>query len=153
MKRVTRILTTLAIVLAGPTAQAEVTGNMGWMSDYLFRGIPLSSSSAMLGLDWAQDEGGFYTGVWAANVDPGAELDFYGGYSGQVNEFGYAVGAIIYTFTDAFDETATEVNLSGSWQILSHSNSHKKFQHAHCQIHAARPEPDKSNRRLIITRD
>ncbi|MFB3078820.1 MAG: TorF family putative porin, partial [Lysobacterales bacterium] len=81
MKRVTRILTTLAIALAGATAQAEVTGNIGWMSDYIFRGIPLANSSAMLGLDWSQDEDGFYTGVWAGNVDPGAEVDFYGGYT------------------------------------------------------------------------
>lgn len=49
MKRVTRISTILAIASAGATAQAEVTGNIGWMSDYIFRGIPLANSSAMLG--------------------------------------------------------------------------------------------------------
>ena len=119
MKRVTRILTTLAIASVAATAQAEVTGNVGWMSDYIFRGIPLSNSSAMLGLDWAQDEGGFYTGVWAANVDPGAELDLYGGYTGQVGEIGYGIGVTVYTFTDAFDENATEFNLSGSWKFLA----------------------------------
>jgi uncharacterized protein (TIGR02001 family) len=119
MKRVTRILTTLAIALAGATAQAEVTGNIGWMSDYIFRGIPLANSSAMLGLDWSQDEGGFYTGVWAANVDPGAEMDFYGGYTGQVDDFSYGIGFTVYSFTEAFDENATELNLSGSWKFLS----------------------------------
>ena len=37
------------------------------MSDYVFRGIPQSSSSAYGGVDF--ESGGFYLGTWFADLD------------------------------------------------------------------------------------
>jgi uncharacterized protein (TIGR02001 family) len=76
------------------------------------------------GVDYA-DDSGFYVGTWASNIDwgsskPNYELDFYGGYGGEVGEFGYDVSAIYYAYPDADgDADFAEIGLSGSWRMLS----------------------------------
>jgi uncharacterized protein (TIGR02001 family) len=42
------------------------SGNIGFMSDYMYRGIHQSSSSAMGGLDL--EYGNFYVGTWFADL-------------------------------------------------------------------------------------
>lgn len=108
----------LILVAVSVTAQAEVTGNVGWDSKYIFRGIPQSDSSANGGVDWESDAG-FYLGVWGADVDEGLEIDYYGGFNGQAGEFGYSIGATYYDYTDNFDDTYKELNLGASWKWLS----------------------------------
>ena len=63
----------LALILLAGTAQAELTGNLGFASEYHYRGILQKSSSASGGLDYEQ--GGFYAGTWAADVGDGLEVD------------------------------------------------------------------------------
>lgn len=106
MKRSVMIL----MLLAAQSASAEWSANMGWQSEYIFRGIPQSTSSAQGGLDY--ESGGFYIGTWAADVGLGAEIDGYGGYSWQVDDFSFGVGATGYFYTDDFDDTYREINLS-----------------------------------------
>jgi uncharacterized protein (TIGR02001 family) len=50
-----------AALLAAGAASAELTGNVGFMSNYVFRGVEQNDSSAMGGLDWSYN--GFYLGV------------------------------------------------------------------------------------------
>lgn len=92
----------------------DTSANIGYNSEYIFRGIPQKSSSAFAGFDIGS--GGFYGGVWTADVGDGLEIDYYGGYGFEVGEFNFGVGGTIYTFTGDFDDTYREVNLSAGWR-------------------------------------
>ena len=105
---------TTGLLLASP-ALAEWSANLGWMSDYHFRGVFQSDSSTSGGVDY--EENGFYVGTWAADVDDGLEVDGYFGYGGEVGDFGYGVGYTGYFYTGDFDDTYQEINLSGSYGI------------------------------------
>ena len=110
----------LAATLAAasvPAHAAEVSANIGYMSQYIFRGIPQSTSSAMGGLDLSA--GGFYLGTWGADVTEGLEIDFYGGYGFEAGDFNFSVGGTLYTYTDDFDDNYQEINLSAGWKFLT----------------------------------
>lgn len=95
----------------------EVTGNIGWNSEYIFRGIPQDDSSPFGGLDI--EHLGFYAGTWAADVGDGLEVDLYGGYGGEIDEFSYAIGFTSYMYTDDFDDDYLELNLSGGFKFFT----------------------------------
>ena len=103
-----------AALLATGTASAEITANLGFMSNYVFRGIEQNDSSAMGGLDF--EKSGFYLGIWSADVEKGLEIDYYGGYNFSLGEFDFGVGGTYYDYTDNFDDNYTEANLSASWR-------------------------------------
>jgi uncharacterized protein (TIGR02001 family) len=107
----------LLCTLSGAVQAAEVTANIGYMSEYIFRGISQSDSSAMGGVDASAN--GFYLGTWAADVDQGLEVDLYGGYNGEVGDFSYGIGATGYFYTDDFDDDYREINLSLGYKIFS----------------------------------
>lgn len=111
------VATTLACAWASTSQALEVTANGGFMSDYVFRGIFQAESSAFGGLDL--DLNGFYLGTWAADVGEGLEVDFYGGYAGEVGDFSYGIGATGYFYTDDFDDDYEEINLSAGWRFLT----------------------------------
>lgn len=113
-------LTTVALGLSGLSAPAfavDLSANIGYNSEYIFRGIPQKSSSAMGGLDL--ESGGFYLGTWAADVGDGLEIDYYGGYGFEVGAFNFGVGGTYYSYTGDFDDTYKEVNLSAGWSFLT----------------------------------
>ena len=109
----------LLVTLLGlcATAQAEWSANLGWASEYHFRGIFQHASSASGGVDF--ERGGFYAGTWAADVGDGLEVDGYFGYGGEVDDFGYGIGYTGYFYTGDFDDTYQEINLGGSYGLLS----------------------------------
>lgn len=113
-----------ALVLGSMTTAAtaaEVSGNAGFVSEYLFRGVPQTDGNAAAqgGLDVAYDTG-FYVGTWASSVDngtdSGVEVDLYGGWGGEAGDFSYGIGGTYYTYTDDVDEDYAELNLSGGWK-------------------------------------
>ena len=106
----------IALLRSG-LAQAQLSANVGWASEYHFRGILQKVSSASAGLDY--ESGGFYVGTWAADVGDGLEVDGYFGYAGEVEDFGYSVGFTGYYYTGDFDDTYQEINLGGSYGPLS----------------------------------
>lgn len=104
-----------SVALAATPAQAvDVSANIGYNSEYIFRGIPQKNSSAFGGLDLKA--GGFYLGTWAADVGDGLEIDYYGGYGFDVGDFSFGVGGTYYSYTGDFDDTYKEVNLSAGWK-------------------------------------
>ncbi len=110
----------LTISLLSVPAQVlavDLSANIGFNSQYIYRGIPQEKSSAFGGLDL--EAGGFYLGTWGADVGDGAEIDFYGGYLFEVGDLNFGVGGTIYTYTGGFDDTYQEVNLSAGWKILT----------------------------------
>jgi len=109
-------LVLLAFLITG-TAQAEVSANLGFASDYHYRGIFQASSSVNGGLDF--EKNGFYAGTWAADVKDGLEIDGYFGYGGEIGQFAYSIGYTGYFYTGGFDDTYQEINLGGSYGLLA----------------------------------
>ncbi|HET7203640.1 MAG TPA: TorF family putative porin [Steroidobacteraceae bacterium] len=104
-------LAAVGLTFAAMTAQAEVTGTIGAVSDYDFRGVSLSAKDPALqgSIDYAHDSG-FYAGVWGSNIDYGddvdgdLEVDVYAGFANQINDdLGYDVGLVYYTYPGADD--------------------------------------------------
>ena len=112
-----------ASLLAGVTApaQADFSANIGYASEYIFRGILQKNSSASAGLDF--EAGGFYAGTWAADVGDGLEVDGYLGYMLELGEFSVGAGFTGYYYTDDFDDTYEEINLMAGWRFISVSYS------------------------------
>ena len=112
-----RIITSLALLMVCSGAHAEITGNIGFLSDYIYRGVPQAASVANGGLDWDQD--GWYLGAWGAAVKPGVEVDVYGGYKHTFdNDIMLGAGFTGYYFSDDFDDTYQEVNLYAGFKAV-----------------------------------
>ena len=111
------VKTGLALILLAGTAQADFSANVGWASDYYFRGILQSPTSPSGGLDY--ESNGFYVGTWAADVYDGLEVDGYFGYGGEAGDFNYSVGYTGYFYTGDFDDTYQEINLGGGYGIAT----------------------------------
>ena len=110
--------TGIALALTATAANAtEFSANIGFASEYIYRGIPQSRSSASAGLDLTA--GGFNLGVWGADVSDGIEIDYYGGYGFEAGDFNFSVGGTLYTYTDNFDDTYLEANVGAGWKFLS----------------------------------
>jgi uncharacterized protein (TIGR02001 family) len=124
MKKVTRFIpaaiaaSIFAASLNVAPASAEVSANVGFASEYYFRGILQKDASASAGLDY--EEGGFYAGTWAADVGDGLEVDLYTGY-GMEFESGFSLGLGFtgYYYTGEFDDTYEEINLTGGFDAFS----------------------------------
>ena len=117
-----KVIVSIGVLLLGFLYQQQVSAqdfsaNIGYNSEYIFRGIPQHSSSAFGGFD--VEGAGFNAGVWAAYVGDGIELDYYGGYGFKVGEFGFLIGGTLYTYTGDFDDEYREINLSASWRFIS----------------------------------
>jgi len=113
-------LPTLALAEDAPASPHTVTGNVGLVSDYVWRGISQSSHNPAIqgGFDYAHASG-FYAGVWGSNVswiaDSGAvatgsvgmELDTYLGFKGAFAEdFSYDAGFIRYNYLGKYTPAA-----------------------------------------------
>ena len=110
-------LVLVAAAAAPATSNAQFSANIGWVSEYLYRGIFQEDSSAFGGFDYAM-ENGFYAGTWGADVGDGLEYDLYFGFAGGDN-FTYKIGFTGYYYTDDFDDTYQEVNLGIGYGIFA----------------------------------
>ncbi len=103
--------------------EISYSANLGFMSDYMYRGIHQSSSSAMGGFDI--EYGNFYLGTWFADLQEdgwvegshrGFEYDVYAGFGFDITDsISASLGYTIYRYTDkgasAFDDDYDEVNI------------------------------------------
>jgi uncharacterized protein (TIGR02001 family) len=110
-------LTVMLSAVSMPALAIDMSANIGYNSQYIYRGIPQKNSSAFGGFDLGTN--GFYAGVWGADVGDGIEIDYFGGYGFDVGDFNFGVGGTIYTYTGNFDDTYREVNLSAGWKWLT----------------------------------
>ena len=95
--------------LAVPSiAHAELSANIGAVSNYMFRGLTQTEGASAIqgGVDY-EDASGLYAGTWVPTIDFGAEatheLDLYFGFAGDVEGIAYDVGYIYYAYIDAPD--------------------------------------------------
>lgn len=97
---------------AEPASPHTLTGNVGFFSQYIFRGLTQTNAKPALqgGFDYSHSSG-LYAGTWASNIswlqDGGqynsggsAEIDFYGGFKGTFgkSDFTYDVGGLYYWY-------------------------------------------------------
>lgn len=106
-----------ALLGVSAAANADVSANLGFASEYYYRGIFQESTSANGGLDY--EKGGFYAGTWAADVGDGLEVDGYLGYGFDVGEVSLSVGYTGYFYTGDFDDTYQEINLGAAVSLFS----------------------------------
>ncbi|MBT3549026.1 MAG: hypothetical protein HOI56_02590 [Gammaproteobacteria bacterium] len=89
--------------------ESSVSYNVGYMSDYWYRGVYQSTSAVSFGADY--ENGGIYIGTWWADVDTGLEHDYYAGYGFNAMGADLYVGLTGYYYTDNFDSDYEEVNM------------------------------------------
>ena len=109
----------LLCTLAPNVLADELSYNIGYASEYHFRGILQKNSSASAGVDYAADSG-FYIGSWAADVGDGLEVDAYLGWGFETEDgFSGSVGFTGYYYTGEFDDTYQEINFNFGYNIIS----------------------------------
>jgi uncharacterized protein (TIGR02001 family) len=114
---------------------AEISGNVAFVSEYSFRGIAQSDEGPALqgGFDVSHGSG-LYAGVWGSNVDfndddeASLEADIYAGYSGTAGGVNYDIGAIYYAYPGAddsldYDFWEASLSLGYDFDIFSTSAS------------------------------
>jgi uncharacterized protein (TIGR02001 family) len=117
MKTPSRIGLLVTLLAATGVANADWSANLGFASEYYYRGIFQESTSASGGIDFAT--GGFYVGTWAADVGDGLEVDGYFGYGFNLGEVDLSVGFTGYYYTGDFDDTYQELNFGAGFGLLT----------------------------------
>lgn len=118
MNKIRKLGLAASLLAVSSVASADLTANIGYASEYVFRGIPQKTSSASAGLDY--ESGGFYVGTWAGDVGDGLEVDLYAGYGFDISEsFSLSFGGTGYFYTGDFDDTYIEANLGAAYEFVS----------------------------------
>ncbi len=103
------------------SAVEGLSANVAMTSNYLWRGVTQNGDDAAIsgGIDYAADSG-FYVGTWTSSLGGGYELDFYGGFSADINDsMSYDVGFIYYAYPD---ETSGDADFSEVYGSFTFSN-------------------------------
>ena len=96
---------------------SSISYNVGYMSDYWYRGVHQSNSAVSFGADY--ESGGFYLGTWWADVDKGVEYDIYGGYNFSLMGIPMYAGFTGYYYSDNFDSDYQEINIGADMGFMS----------------------------------
>ena len=144
-----KTLIALAMVAVGLPALAQqkapepdisITGNVGIISDYRYRGISQSDKGAAVqgGFDLTH-KNGLYIGTWGSSVSDfanaygsGVEIDIYGGYRTSLGGFGLDIGALRYIYpgnekssnSSGKSADTTELYVGFSYGPVSYKYSH-----------------------------
>ena len=97
MKKLLLLLTMISL-----PSYSDVSANVSFASDYIWRGMTQSDGPAIQGgFDYAA-ENGFYAGIWGSNVNfndgAGSELDYYFGYGFTAGSIGVDIGYLAYDY-------------------------------------------------------
>ena len=98
-------------------SSSAVSYNIGYMSEYWYRGYYMSESSVSFGAD--AEMGNFYVGTWWADVDKGVEYDIYGGYNFSLMGIPMYAGFTGYYYSDNFDSDYQEINIGADMGFMS----------------------------------
>jgi len=99
-------LLTLLLAFSIMPVFAGINGNVGYTSDYMWRGQTQSMGGGAFQAGVDLDYEGFFVGAWASEVDFGddsasLEYDLYGGYKFAVSDkLSMSVGVIQYRWDD-----------------------------------------------------
>jgi uncharacterized protein (TIGR02001 family) len=113
-RSVLSLAASIAVLGAALPAHADMSYNVGAVTDYRYRGISQSRLNPALqgGADYSN--GPVYLGTWASTIDwikdagtmakvdtgsANAEIDLYGGYKGEISkDLSYDVGGLYYWY-------------------------------------------------------
>lgn len=101
----------------------SVSYNIGYMSEYWYRGAYQAESSMSFGAD--VEMGSMYIGMWGADVSDntgsgsGTEIDLYAGYNFEMMSIPMYLGVTGYYYTDNFDRDYEEVNIGADFGWFS----------------------------------
>lgn len=100
------LATAVAAILAAPVSVlAGVTGNVGVVSQYIFRGGIENENAAVQGGVDAGLPAGFYVGYWGSSLgdqtyaNNGFENDIYGGWTHEFGPVKLDIGALYYLYS------------------------------------------------------
>jgi len=112
MKKILNLILAISLFAAAPVVMAEgaldkgnFSANIAYTTDYVYRGITLSDDGPAVsgGFDWGYS--GFYLGTWASSISPVAgesvEIDWYGGYGGEISGISYSLDLLYYYYPGA----------------------------------------------------
>lgn len=122
----------LAQAAATPAPSYTFTGNLGFFSQYIFRGLTQTDRKPAIqgGFDYARASG-LYAGTWASNVSwlsdskayssgGSMEWDFYGGFKGNIGptDFTYDLGTLYYYYPGSENVAANPLNVKAdTWEV------------------------------------
>ena len=118
-------------------ALADLSFNVGAVSDYRYRGISQSRLKPAVqgGVDYAN--GPFYVGLWATSIkwikdgggDASAEIDLYGGYKFELmKDLTLDVGVLTYQYPS--HKLATSPNTTEVYGALTYGPATLKYSHS-----------------------
>jgi uncharacterized protein (TIGR02001 family) len=134
-----------------------VTANVGFFSEYLFRGISQTAGKPAVqgGFDYSHASG-FYAGTWGSNISwlqdfnqytrSSLEWDFYGGYKWTfAGDWGLDVGTVYYYYPGSknagvVSANTWEIYVAGTWKFLG-----AKFSYNLDDYFGARPTGQKTD--------
>jgi uncharacterized protein (TIGR02001 family) len=147
------LLAAAAFALIGGAAPAisyaQVSFNVGAVTDYRYRGISQSRVKPAIqgGIDYAA--GPFYVGAWASTIkwiddfggDSKVEIDLYGGYKGSLTkEISYDVGVLGYVYPS--NGLSPSANTTEVYGALTYGPATLKYSHSLTDTFA---NPDSKN--------
>lgn len=123
MKNMVAASVLAATTLASGTVMAELSGNVGVTSNYMWRGETQAADESAVsgGIDYAHDSG-FYVGTWTSSLGGGNnyELDLYAGFGFDAGPVGLDIGAITYQYPQDLNEgDFSEVYIGASYSMFS----------------------------------
>lgn len=115
-----------ASTVASNVAMAELSGNIGFTSNYIWRGVTQSSDTSAIsgGIDYAHDSG-FYAGTWVSSLEAsssgGYEQDWYAGYGFEAGPVGLDIGYITYMYPidDTVEADFDELYVNASFEMVT----------------------------------
>lgn len=112
--------------IASNVRAQEVSANVAFTSDYVFRGVSQTEEEAAVSAGVDLTSGTFYAGAWASNVafpgdpDTEAEIDLYAGVRPEFAGWNWDFGAVGYFYTgqpDGADYDYIELKAAASRAI------------------------------------
>ncbi len=119
MKKVIGLAMLAGVATAGVAhAEGTVSANVSLTSDYIFRGVSLSSNDPAIqgGFDYESEV--WYAGVWGSSLSEGVEIDLYAGFTPTTGPVEWDLGVTGYFYPGADDDAAEfdyyEFKIAGS---------------------------------------
>jgi uncharacterized protein (TIGR02001 family) len=111
-----------------PQERCKFSANIGLATEYVFRGISQTQEGPAVQGGFDATCGMFYAGVWASNLDWGAnegsnianiEMDWYGGVKFNTGRIAWDLGVIYYTYPNGAD---IGVSATGDFPVSAEFN-------------------------------
>jgi uncharacterized protein (TIGR02001 family) len=133
----------IALAEETPASPHTIAANIGFTTDYIFRGISQTSANPAVqgGIDYTHSSG-LYAGVWGSNiswvsdfnagVSSSVELDTYAGFRGGfAGDFSYDVGFIRYNYPASnYAAGATKADTDEIYGSLGYKWITAKYSHS-----------------------